>query len=304
MSNDFQDPKLFRSLLENLPVGVYVVDTEQRIRFWNRGAEHLTGYLSHEMVGRNEVGDLLKPCDRQGRPLSDEHSPIQSTLRNGIPQQFVALYLHKNGHRLSVRVRVRPIFEHGDVIVGAITLFEEAFSFREDALGALMYGCLDAPTGVPSRRLTRAVLLECLRGAEETRIGFGLVQARIMGLSEFSSKHGPQSMLPFLRATAQTLRHNLEAESFLGRWSEDEFLAILPSGSPMVVSATAERIRHLLNQSEVSWWGDHFQIQAEIQNRVVRPGETLESLLGKVDVQCSGEEAKGAAASSSGPARE
>lgn len=302
MSNDFQDPKLFRSLLENLPVGIYVVDPGQRIRFWNAGAEHLTGYLSHEMVGRNEVDDLLKPCDRQGRRLSDEHSPIVATLRNGIPQQFVALYLHKNGHRLSVRVRVRPIFEHGDVIIGAITLFEEAFSFREDAVGALMYGCLDTQTGVPSRRLTRAVLLECLRGAEETHIGFGLVRVRILGLAEFASKHGPQSILPFLRATAQTLRHNLEAETFLGRWSEDEFLAVLPSGSPMVISATAERIRHLLDQSEVSWWGDHFHVEAEVEDRVVRPGETLQSLLGQAEAQRGGE-AKGASACAAEPAQ-
>jgi PAS domain S-box-containing protein len=46
MSSDFLDnPKLFRHLVEDLPVGIYIVDRDGRIRFWNHGAEQLTGHL-------------------------------------------------------------------------------------------------------------------------------------------------------------------------------------------------------------------------------------------------------------------
>ncbi len=34
---------LYRTVLENLPTGVYVVDRERRILFWNDGAEQITG---------------------------------------------------------------------------------------------------------------------------------------------------------------------------------------------------------------------------------------------------------------------
>jgi GGDEF domain-containing protein len=168
------------------------------------------------------------------------------------------------------------------VIVGAINLFEEAFAFREDAFGPLMYGCLDSTTGVPSQRLTRAVLSECLAGVKESHSGFGLLRVRVLGLNEFRSKHGPESVVPFLRTTAQTLRHNLDSENFLGRWGEDEFLAVLQSASPMIVSATAESIRRLLSQSEITWWGDHFQIEAEVESTVVRLGDDLETLLSQM----------------------
>lgn len=46
-------------MLENLPIGIYVLDKEQRVRFWNRGAEQITGYLAHEIlghVGRDQPG--------------------------------------------------------------------------------------------------------------------------------------------------------------------------------------------------------------------------------------------------------
>src|SRR5579859_5241963 len=46
-SNLLENPKLFRHVVEDLPVGIYIVDRDLRIRFWNRGAEHLTGHLAH-----------------------------------------------------------------------------------------------------------------------------------------------------------------------------------------------------------------------------------------------------------------
>ena len=68
MSSDFLDnPKLFRHLVEDLPVGIYIVDRERRIRFWNRGAEHLTGHLGHDVVGHalEDAGAGLRPAGQQ-----------------------------------------------------------------------------------------------------------------------------------------------------------------------------------------------------------------------------------------------
>ena len=49
-------------MVEDLPVGIYIVDRERRIRFWNRGAEHLTGHLAHDVVGR-VLEDVVQVCD-------------------------------------------------------------------------------------------------------------------------------------------------------------------------------------------------------------------------------------------------
>jgi PAS domain S-box-containing protein len=277
-SNLLDNPKLFRHLVEELPVGIYIVDRDGLIRFWNRGAESLIGHLSHEVVG-HLFEDIVRACDRRGNSLSGERCPVTMTLSQRKAQHCTAFYLHKNGHRTAVRIRTRPILEYGDTIGGAAVLFEEAFVYREESSVPPMYGILDATTGVPSRRLTRAVLNECMAGMEESHTGFGLLRVRVLGLEEFRAKHGPQSVAPFLRTAAQTLRNSLDAENFLGCWGESEFLVVLPSASPMMVAMTAEILWNLLSHSEVSWWGDRFLVEAEVAYTVATAGNDLESLL-------------------------
>jgi PAS domain S-box-containing protein len=296
MSSDFLDnPKLFRHLAEDLPVGIYIVDRERRIRFWNRGAEHLTGHLGHDVVG-HVLEDVVQACDRRGNNLSGERCPVTMTLSQRKSQRCTAFYLHKNGHRTAVRIRTRPILEYGDAIGGATVLFEEAFVYRDESAGPPMYGCLDATTGVPSRRLTRAVLNECMAGMEESHTGFGLLRVRVLGLDVFHAKHGPQSVVPFLRTAAQTLRNSLDAENFLGCWGENEFLVVLPSASPVMVAMTAEILLNLLSHSEVSWWGDRFLVEAEVSYTVATAGSDLESLLREMKLPHSKGTAKAAGA--------
>lgn len=204
---------------------------------------------------------------------------MRATLTHGHTQECIAFYLHKNGHRVAVRARTQAILGHSDAIVGAIIVFEEAFAGREESSGPTLYGCLDPVTGIPSDRLTRAVLTECMAGMEQSQQGFGVLRIRVLGLDEFRSKHGIQSATPFLRATARTLRQSLDPENFLGRWGEDEFIALLRSASPVVAAATAEMVWSLVTHSELTWWGDRFPVEAVVSHSVARPGDKFEELL-------------------------
>jgi PAS domain S-box-containing protein len=277
--NLFDSPQLYRSVLEDLPAGVFLLDRNRRIRFWNRGAEKLVGHLAHEVVGADAAGPLLDPCDPKGNTLGGANSPLNATLNSGESQQFVAYFRHKQGHRVAVQVRSTAILEHNNLVIGAMALFEEGFVFRSDSSDSAMYGCLDQATGIPSHQLTRAVLNECVAGMERSRKGFGLLRVRVLGLDEFRAKHGIQSYLPFLRVAAHTLRHSLDPDVFLGRWGEDEFIVVLPSANPVTMAATSETVWSLINHSEVAWWGDRFPVETVVMYAVAQPGDKLETLL-------------------------
>ena len=279
MASLFDSPGFVRTVLEDLPVGIYIVDREQRIRFWNHGAEHIIGYLAHEVVGRIYLEHIVDACDAYGEILDPDHSPIAMTLRDGQPRQVIAHFLHKEGHRIPVAVRCRPIVRGKDAVEGAIVLFEEAAESRRDSSETSLYGCIDAVTGIPAHRLTRALLAELMAGMEESHRGFGLLRIRVLGLDEFRSKHGPHSIAPFLRTTANTLRHNLDPENFLGRWGEDEFIVVLPSANPVATAAAANTVWGLVTSSEVRWWGDRFPVQAVVMHTAAQPGDKIEKLL-------------------------
>jgi len=275
----FDSPDLYRSVLETLPVGVFLADRKRMVRFWNRGAERLVGYLAHEAVGQDGSGHWLDPCDRHGQTLVGNHDPITVTLTNGHPQQCLAYFRHRNGNRVAVRMHTAPILENNDAIAGALVVFEEGFVFREESSGPPMYGCLDSATGIPSHRLTHAVLHECMADLENSRYGFGLVRLRVLGLDEFRSKHGIQSAFPILRTAAQTLRHSLDPGIFVGRWGEDEFIIVLPSANHMSTVAAADMVWSMVSRSEVTWWGDSFPIQAVVTYTVAQREDQLAKLL-------------------------
>jgi PAS domain S-box-containing protein len=274
----FDNLEFYRTVLEELPIGVYIVDRERRVRFWNRRAEQLTGHLAHEAMGQVSQ-TFLKPCDLHGQLVSERSNPLGRTLTQGHSQKFGAFFLHKCGHRVAMRVHCRAIMEHGETVVAAIVSFEECLDGRDDSRDPAMYGCLDRVTGIPSHLLTRAVLGECMIEMERSQRGFGLLRIRVLGLDEFREKHGMQSALPFLRTAALTLRHVLDPEIFVGRWGEDEFIVVLPAANPVTIGVTAESIWDLVTHSDVSWWGDHFSVRAVVMHAVAQPGDVLTKLL-------------------------
>ena len=53
------DEELYKKLVDNLYDGVYFVDPERKITYWNKSAEALTGYKSSEIIGKYCWNNIL-----------------------------------------------------------------------------------------------------------------------------------------------------------------------------------------------------------------------------------------------------
>ncbi len=53
-------------ILENIPVPTFVIDTEHRVRYWNKACEELTGYKKDDVIG---TADHWKPFFSEKKPL-------------------------------------------------------------------------------------------------------------------------------------------------------------------------------------------------------------------------------------------
>ena len=106
----------FEKLLDSLYDGVYFVDTQRQILFWNRGAERLTGYAQEEVVGRYCFEELLQHTDEEGCRLCHDGCPLMKTIASGMPSKARVYLLHKDQRRIAVDVHVTPLrtcFENG-----------------------------------------------------------------------------------------------------------------------------------------------------------------------------------------------
>lgn len=114
--------KLYLNIINNLNDGVYFVDNERKIQFWNKGAEMITGYTSEEIIGKPCAETKLSHIDEHGRPLCIVGCPLFATIIDGVQRIENVFVRHKEGHRIPITVNITPIYENGE-IVGAIEVF-------------------------------------------------------------------------------------------------------------------------------------------------------------------------------------
>ena len=86
------------------------------VTHWNRGAEHIYGYTSQEMIGRPI--SVLAPKDR-----ADEIPAILQKIRAGEHvEYFESVRVTKDGRSLHVSISVSPILDADGKVVGASTI--------------------------------------------------------------------------------------------------------------------------------------------------------------------------------------
>ncbi len=279
---DLQDPDVFRTVLDSLLTGVFLVGRDRKILFWNDGAEKITGYRRHEVLGRSCRENILPNCDEHDCALCGVACPLTGTIHEGKSCEAQVYFRHKAGHRVPVHVRAVPIRNRLGVIVGAAESFDEQSLVSEpnhyqNSLAA--HGCLDLATGAMNHGFTLSHLRENLSFFAEYHLPFGILSIRVEELKRFRATHGREAADAILHVIAQTMKHTLGATGFLGRWTENEFLVIVPNCGSAEVDKAGESIQKIVSSSGIQWWGDPLSVTVSVGRAMVQPGDTVESIL-------------------------
>jgi len=283
---DLKDPNLFRIVLESLQTGVYLVGRDGKILFWNDGAERITGYRRHEVIGRICRDNILVQCNQQHCVLCGVACPLTGTMHEGKAGHALVFFRHKAGHRVPVQVRSVAIRGPSGLMLGVAESFDEQSSLsepenRQNNLAA--HGCLDAITGVMNQALTRSYLREHLAFFTEYDLSFGILSIRIEQLQQFRAAHGREAADDILHVVAATIKNTLGTAGFLGRWTEDQFLALVPNCTSTELNQTGDNIGTIVNSSEIKWWGDLLSVVVSVGRTMVLTGDTLESVLERAE---------------------
>jgi diguanylate cyclase (GGDEF)-like protein len=82
-----------------------------------------------------------------------------------------------------------------------------------------------------------------------------------------------------LRVIAHSLASDLWRTDIVGRWANDEFLVILNGGNAESLPAVRERLRRMLANDAIEWWGEGRSLRVSIGETTAQPGDTVESIL-------------------------
>ena len=124
-------------------------------------------------------------------------------------------------------------------------------------------------------------------------IPFGLLCIQVDHLDTLTATHGLDAAEAILNVVAHTLRNGLDPSDFVGRWSEDQFLAIVTNCGDGDLLTTAERLKRLAQSSEIAWWGDPLSVTVSVGGTVTRPGEDVVPLLDRTGTALKQAVAKG-----------
>lgn len=119
------DAKLVDLILSNIADGVFTVDDNFRITFFNRAAEQITGFTQEQAVGRfcNEIFRT---------PICDQDCPLRQSLRTGrTVKSFEIDILTRAGRRQTISVCTAPLRDPWGVFLGGVETFRDLSTIKE-----------------------------------------------------------------------------------------------------------------------------------------------------------------------------
>lgn len=279
------DKQFYVDLLDSIDDGVYFVDADRRITYWNGGAERLTGYNADEVVGHPCADGILRHVNGAGSLLCLRGCPLQATIQDGKSRE-AALYMHHSeGHRVAVRVRAKPLFDSDGRIVGAV----ETFSERSDDVALGQFGRrgsdpnTDTVTGLPVRRYGELFLDSGLQAVAEGSTTLGVLFIDADHFKSINDRFGHRMGDDVLRMLGRSLSTGLRRGDMPVRWGGEEFLAIQMGIGLRGLEATAERIRMLIEHSWIQRGETQASVTVSIGATMALLGEGREEVVERAD---------------------
>lgn len=281
------EPDFYKNIVDNLYDGVYFVDRDRTITYWNKGAERISGYPAAQVIGRRCRDNLLNHVTANGVSLCQDHCPLAAVMEDGKPREAEVYLHHANGHRVPVMVRATALRDEAGNVVGAVESFSNnsaVINTRRRLSEMHQLARTDSLTRIGNRQLLEGRLRAVIAEYENGQNMAGLLFMDIDHFKSINDTYGHDVGDLALCMVANTFRLALRVTDTIGRWGGEEFVAILYDVSnERTLYATAEKVRSLVETSRLDIDGHSLTVTASIGATLLYSNDTPDSLVRRAD---------------------
>ncbi|MFO7715995.1 diguanylate cyclase domain-containing protein [Desulfosarcina sp.] len=280
------DQDAYARILENLHDGLYFVDRERVITYWNAAAEQISGFSRQEVIGQSCADNILTHVDSSGTSLCTGKCPLWETIHDGRPREGEVYMRHKQGHRIPVHVRVSALTDVDGKVIGGIELFSDISNRRANELRVReleKLALLDGLTELANRTYIETELHNRLEERKRLNIPFGILFMDIDCFKQFNDTHGHDTGDAVLRFVAGTFKSNTRPFDLYGRWGGEEFIGIIRNINLENLSRLGNRVRALIEKSYILHGEIKLQVTLSMGATLVHASDTMDTLLKRAD---------------------
>lgn len=277
----------YLEILDSIYDGVYFVDLNRKITFWNRAAEKITGFTKQQVIGTHCHDSLLKHINKDRSLLCVDTCPLVQSIKEGKEIEAEVFVHHCEGHRIPVLVHVSPVRNSSGAIIGAVENFSDN-SFRSNLLDQLEkyrnLSLVDPLTNLLNRRYLEVYLQNKINELKVYQHSFlGVLFIDTDFFKNVNDSFGHDVGDNVLRMVSKTLKNSLNNDEVVCRWGGEEFIAVVQCDSLYSLFLKADMLRFLVKQSFVPINGRIVSVTISVGATMANLDDTVESLVKRAD---------------------
>jgi diguanylate cyclase (GGDEF)-like protein len=215
--------------------------------------------------------------------------PLSAVIHDGASRKADVFLHHKEGHRVSVSVRVTPLKSAEGNIIGGIELFSESSpqsALQQKITELEKLALVDHVSQLPNRRqLHLELAAQCAMCERAQEYSFGILYFDLDHFKRINDEKGHDIGDKAIRVVAKTISSSIRPFDTIGRWGGDEFLGIFPNIPREILCTLAERLLALVRRSIIiDAPHDPIKITMSIGGLIARGTQNVDALIKKVDV--------------------
>jgi len=277
----------YREILDNLYDGIFFVDKDGCITYWNKGAASLTGYSATDVAKRNYC-DIFQPLDKQGKHLcKNANYPFSRVSDISVLTEIEAYICHKEGHLLPISIRIAPMREVGEQYVVAVEIYSSSsprYAMRQRLEELQEMAMHDPLTGIANRRFVEINLAARLEEFKRYGFGFSVMFIDADNFKTINDTHGHSAGDRILKMIGTTIANSLRSFDIVGRWGGEEFVVLLIHAKNEDLFKLADRLRRMIENSALTLDnGETLKVTISAGTTAAQAGDTVGSLIERAD---------------------